>query len=71
MKKLSSLFILLALAMSVATSVSAQVRFGVKAGLNLANVSGDVNDTKMLPTFMVGGQAEFGLSDAIGLGVGL
>ncbi len=71
MKKLSSFFILLALAMSVATSASAQVRFGVKAGLNLANVSGDVNDTKMLPTFMVGGQAEFGLSDAIGLGVGL
>ena len=71
MKKLSSIFILLALAMSVATSVSAQVRFGVKAGLNLANFSGDIEDTKILPSFMVGGQAEFGLSDAIGLGVGL
>ncbi len=71
MKKFSSFLILLALLMSAATSVSGQVRFGVKAGLNLANISGDITDTKMNPTFMVGGQAEFGLSDALGLGVGL
>ena len=53
-------------------SASAQTRFGVKAGLNLANISGDdTEDTKMLPTFLIGGQAEFGLSDNLGLGVGL
>ncbi|MBK7937610.1 MAG: PorT family protein [Lewinellaceae bacterium] len=72
MKKISSLTILLALCLGVATSATAQVRFGVKAGLNLANLTGDdLDGTKMLPTFMIGGQAEFGLSDALGLGVGL
>ena len=72
MKKLSSLIILAALCLGAVTSASAQVRFGVKAGLNLADFSGsDIEGTKMLPTFMVGGQAEFGLSDALGLGVGL
>ena len=63
--------ILLALVLGIAATASSQVRFGLKAGLNLANVTGDVEGTKSLATFMVGGQAEFGLAENIGLGVGL
>ena len=50
MKKISSLTILLALCLGVATSASAQVRFGVKAGFNLANFTGDdVEGTEARP----------------------
>ncbi|MCB0530904.1 MAG: PorT family protein [Saprospiraceae bacterium] len=72
MKKLTTVLCAAFLMFFAATSVSAQVRFAAKAGLNLANVSGDdVGNNKILPTFLVGGQAEFGLSDNLGLGVGL
>lgn len=64
--------ILLALVLGIAATASSQVRFGLKAGLNLANLTGDdVEGLKSLATFMVGGQAEFGLAENIGLGVGL
>lgn len=55
------------------TSAFAQ-RFGVKAGLNLANVNYQPEpeeDFKMLPTFNVGGVAEFDFSENMGIGVGL
>ena len=73
MKKLSNVLVLIVFSLGIVTVASAQARFGVKAGLNLANVSGDeVEDNKMLPTFMVGGVAEFGLGGSgLGLGVGL
>ncbi len=72
MKKQSVVILFVMLFLGVTSTGFSQVRFGVKAGLNLANVSGDeVGDTKMLPTFLIGGQAEFGLSDNLGLGVGL
>lgn len=51
-------------------TASAQ-RFGVKAGLNLATVTGGEEDVSMLPTFMIGGVAEFDFTDDVGLGVGL
>ncbi len=51
-------------------TASAQ-RFGVKAGLNLATVTGGEEDVSMLPTFMIGGVAEFDFTENVGLGVGL
>ncbi|MCB0576564.1 MAG: PorT family protein [Saprospiraceae bacterium] len=76
MKKLLASFFTAALLVSFVSTTSAQVRFGVKAGLNLANMSysnfGELEpETSMLPTFMVGGQAEFDFSENLGLGVGL
>ncbi|MCC6414101.1 MAG: PorT family protein [Saprospiraceae bacterium] len=61
------------LVLFVQSSAFAQ-RFGIKAGLNLANVAYDPEpeeDFKMLPTFNVGGLAEFDFSENMGLGVGL
>lgn len=39
------------------------VKFGVKGGLNVANLSGDVNDNSALVGFHVGGFAEIKVSD--------
>lgn len=63
------------LVLFVQTSAFAQ-RFGVKAGLNLADVAFDPEPDareiyKMLPTFNVGGLAEFDFSENMGIGVGL
>lgn len=62
MKKLFRLF---AAACIIGTvSVQAQdITFGAKAGLNLANVGGDAEDTNMLTAFYVGGFADISLSD--------
>lgn len=49
--------------MAFAFSNAQETRFGVKAGANLSNFSGDVEDTKSLFGFHVGGFAEFKLSD--------
>lgn len=40
-----------------------ETRFGAKAGLNLANLGGDVEDTDMKVGFHVGGFAEIMISD--------
>ncbi len=65
-------------------SASAQVRFGVKAGLNLASISYSDDyiglaesvletdlSTGMVPTFHVGAQAEFDCGGPIGFSAGL
>ncbi|MGH2665844.1 porin family protein [Flavobacterium sp.] len=44
-----------------------EVKFGVKAGLNLANLSGDLENTSMKASFHVGGFAEIKLSDKFGI----
>jgi len=40
-----------------------ETKFGVKAGLNIANLGGDMEDAKSLVGFHVGGFAEFKLSE--------
>ena len=67
----------LALTFCAATTF-AQVNFGVKAGLNLANMSlsGEGSDEfddlkKMLITFQVGGVVEFSLTESVALQSGL
>jgi len=56
--------LLSAIAVMAFMSVSAQeTRFGVKAGLNLSSLTGDVEDAKSLVGFQVGGFAEIKLTD--------
>ena len=54
---------------------NAQVKFGVRAGLNLADValkSGDVKqESKIRPAFYVGGLAEFAFNDVVLMEAGL
>lgn len=64
MKKLS-LFLAIVLAFTMASQ--AQVSFGVKGGLNLANLSGDVEDNNMKVGFQIGGVMDYALSDAFSI----
>ena len=54
---------------------NAQVKFGARAGLNLANVATKHNDVKVksniLPSFYVGGLAEFAFNDVVLMEAGL
>ena len=54
---------------------NAQVKFGARAGLNLANVATKVNDVKVKsnirPSFYVGGLAEFAFNDVVLMEAGL
>lgn len=58
--------ILLSLVLSamVIAGANAQATFGVKAGANLANVGGDVEDNKMKIGLHIGGVATFKLSES-------
>ena len=67
MKKL--LLVVLALALFV--GANAQVKLGAKAGLNLANFSGDIEDNSMKIGVQVGAIADFAFGDAISLQTGL
>jgi hypothetical protein len=46
---------------------SAQVSVGVKAGLNLANLGGDVEDTDMRPSIHVGGYLNYAFSESLSI----
>ena len=54
---------------------NAQVKFGARAGLNLANVATKVNDVKVKsnirPSFYIGGLAEFAFNDVVLMDAGL
>ena len=54
---------------------NAQVKFGVRAGLNLADVAsktdGVKDETKIRPSFYVGGLAEFAFNDVVLMDAGL
>jgi hypothetical protein len=58
---------LLAAGIALVSAANAQVKFGAKAGLNLANVAGDVENTKMKAGFNVGGFAKIGLTETLSL----
>jgi hypothetical protein len=51
-------------AIAIATVSQAQVRFGFKAGANLANVTGDLDGTKMKFSFNAGAIAKISISEA-------
>ncbi len=81
MRKITLLIMLAFLGLHTA---EAQVRFGIKAGLNLATVSGtsDLDDyyeeaylgqgfnPKLVPSFMIGGQVDYNFGENIGVGIG-
>lgn len=54
---------------------NAQVKFGARAGLNLANIASKSNDVKVetniRPSFYVGGLAEFAFNDVVLMDAGL
>ena len=54
---------------------NAQVKFGARAGLNLADVATKVNDVKVKsnirPSFYIGGLAEFAFNDVVLMDAGL
>ena len=60
---MKKLILLAAFAVFGFTQVNAQVKFGAKAGANLANLVGDVEGNKMLFGFHVGAVAEFAVSE--------
>ena len=62
MKKLTILIVLL---VSFSFVSKAQMNFGVKAGFNMASVSGDMEDTKFKPAYQIGAVAKMELTDAI------
>ena len=69
--------ILMTLAFAALTiaGANAQVKFGARAGLNLANVATKVNDVKVKsnirPSFYIGGLAEFAFNDLVLMDAGL
>jgi hypothetical protein len=63
MKKL----VLTVFAACLVFAASAQFKGGIKAGANLANLGGDVEDTDMLFAFHFGLYGQFGLSEALTL----
>ncbi|MFN0175814.1 MAG: porin family protein [Saprospiraceae bacterium] len=74
MKNLNSVLAVAAFFLFCITTTNAQLTFGVKAGLNLANINYDGDeelDTKMLPSFHAGAVVEFGITENIGIGSGL
>ena len=72
MKKILMAIAFAALAIAGA---NAQVKFGARAGLNLANVATKVNDVKVKsnirPSFYIGGLAEFAFNDLVLMDAGL
>ena len=72
MKKILMIVAFAALAIAGA---NAQTKFGVRAGLNLADVAQKSYDviieTKVLPSFYVGGLAEFAFNDVVLMDAGL
>lgn len=73
MKKLNTHLFLAALLFCFIGTANAQLTFGIKAGLNLANINydGEDLDTKMLLSFQAGPIVEFGITENIGLGSGV
>lgn len=69
--------LLLSISIMICLTIQAQVKFGPKLGLNIANCafnykeSGDEPDTKMRLAFAIGGVIDYGFSDAFSLQSGL
>jgi hypothetical protein len=72
MKQVSKLTLLLAF-FAISTVSFAQISFGVKAGLNLANLYNDEEDSnpEFIPTFQAGGLVEIGLTNSLAIQTGL
>lgn len=65
MKKQIITMMVAAAAVMTSTVASAQLNFGGRAGLNLANFSGDVEESSMLTSFYVGAAVQLELGDKL------
>jgi hypothetical protein len=63
---MKKIFLLMA-GIAIFNAVNAQVKFGAKAGLNLANITGDIEGTKMKAGFNAGAFAKISLTEALSL----
>lgn len=63
MKKLSIVIVIILGFNQLIVAQTSDIKFGVKAGLNLANVSGDVEGNSMKLAFHLGGMAEIKISE--------
>ena len=72
---MKKVFMTVAFAALAIAGANAQVKFGARAGLNLANVATKVNDVKVKsnirPSFYIGGLAEFAFNDVVLMDAGL
>ena len=72
---MKKVFMTVAFAALAIAGANAQVKFGARAGLNLANLAIKISDakaeTKMRPAFYVGGLAEYAFNDVTLLDAGL
>lgn len=59
--------LLFAFTLAIATISQAQVRIGLKGGVNLANLTGDVSNNKMKIGFNAGVIAKFSVTDAFSI----
>ena len=65
---MKKLFMVAAMSLGLIAATNAQeTYFGAKTGLNLANVTGDVEENSMLIGFSVGGFVSVGISEAFSL----
>lgn len=65
MKKITVLFVLVAISLSAYSQMS--FKYGVKAGLNVANLTGDVSNNKSLAGAQVGVFARFSVLDMLAI----
>ncbi|MDR1581718.1 MAG: PorT family protein [Prevotellaceae bacterium] len=63
--------VVIAIAILTAGSAQAQLRFGARAGFNLTNLSGDVNNTKFKPGFQIGAVGDYSINEAFAIQPGL
>jgi hypothetical protein len=68
MKKLT---LLIAILVSLSFVASAQLNFGVKAGLNMATYSGDADNVQMKPSYQIGGVVNFDVGSGLTVQPGL
>jgi hypothetical protein len=64
---MKKLFLTVAAVAICTATLFAQISVGAKAGVNLANVNGDIDDTDMRIGFHVGGYVNVAFSDALSL----
>jgi hypothetical protein len=64
---MKKLFLVLMVVTLVSVSASAQLSIGAKAGLNLANFGADAEDTKVKPSFHVGGYLNLPVSESFSI----
>ncbi len=67
MKKLSIAIVMIFGISQLMVAQEQGIKFGAKAGLNLANMSGDVEDNSMKVAFHLGGMAEIKISETFSI----